>query len=148
MKIKIILCTSFIFVAAILICAIVPSTIQTSTPAPAYEFYGRHFVASYKNCDSEALQRIPFLMKVFEKAVQSSGATILKYDCIEFPGNGVTAYFVLSESHASIHTYPEHNSCFVDLFTCGYSCSHENFDRILESYLKPKDTDKHLYIRS
>lgn len=87
-------------------------------------------------------------MKVFAKAIQSSGATILKHDCVEFPGNGITAYFVLSESHASIHTYPEHNSCFVDLFTCGHACSHENFDRMLKSYLKPKNTDKHLYIRS
>ena len=148
MKIKLILCTSFILVAGILIFAIVPSTIQTATPASAYEFYGRHFTASYKNCDPQALQRVPFLMKVFEKAVQSTGATILKYDCVEFPGNGVTAFFVLSESHASIHTYPEHNSCFVDLFTCGHTCSHENFDRMLKSYLKPKDVDKQLYIRT
>ncbi len=119
-----------------------------STTQTSYEFYGKHFTASYKNCDSEALRNIPFLMKVFEKAVQSSGATILKYNCVEFPGNGVTAFCVLSESHASIHTYPEHDSCFVDLFTCGHSCSHENFDRMLESYLKPKSANKKLDIRS
>jgi S-adenosylmethionine/arginine decarboxylase-like enzyme len=44
----------------------------------------------------------------------------------------------LSESHASIHTYPEHGKCFVDLFTCGDKCDHEVFNDALKAYLQPK----------
>ena len=126
------------------------ATSANSTPlsSQTYEFYGKHFIASYKNCDSDALQDIDSLIKALEEAVQTSGATILKYNYETFPGNGLTAFFVLSESHASIHTYPEHNSCFVDLFTCGHRCSYEKFDEVLEKYLKPMDVEKKVYIRT
>ncbi|OGB97281.1 S-adenosylmethionine decarboxylase proenzyme [candidate division TM6 bacterium RIFCSPHIGHO2_12_FULL_36_22] len=112
-----------------------------------YEFYGRHFVVSYRNCDSAALENIQLLLKAFREAVLASGATILSYDYATFPGNGLTASFLLSESHATIHTYPEHNACFVDLFTCGHTCTHEQFDVILTNYLQAKDVTKNLYIR-
>jgi S-adenosylmethionine decarboxylase proenzyme, Bacillus form len=116
--------------------------------AQAYDFKGKHFFASYKECDEQALINIDALKEAFELAVNSSGATILKYDYVNFLGNGITATFILSESHASIHTYPEHNACFVDLFTCGDHCSWEKFDAILERYLKPGISWKEVKIRS
>jgi S-adenosylmethionine decarboxylase len=36
-----------------------------------------------------------------------------------FEPQGVTVLALLSESHASIHTYPEVGAMFVDVFTCG-----------------------------
>lgn len=112
-----------------------------------YEFYGKHFMVSYKECDKVALTNIPALMEVFKKAVNASHATILNYNFYEFPGNGLTASFLLSESHATIHTYPEHGACFVDLFTCGHTCTWEGFDAILHAYLKPGRSDKEVIIR-
>ena len=35
-----------------------------------YEFYGRHFVVSYRNCDSAALENIQLLLKAFREAVE------------------------------------------------------------------------------
>ena len=98
-------------------------------------------------CDSAALENIEELLQEFSKAVLASGATILKSNYATFPGNGLTASFLLSESHATLHTYPEHNACFVDLFTCGHTCTHEEFDAILTAYLHAKEVTSHLYIR-
>lgn len=103
-----------------------------------YAFRGSHFVASYSDCDSHALNDIHNLKKAMEAAVISSGATILNMTDYQFDPNGYTSAYILSESHATIHTYPEHNSCFVDLFTCGDHCSHENFDATLRQYLRAK----------
>jgi S-adenosylmethionine decarboxylase len=36
----------------------------------------------------------------------------------QFSPVGYTHAFVLSESHFTIHTYPEHQSCFIDIFCC------------------------------
>ena len=114
----------------------------------SYEFYGRHFIASYRECDAQALEDITSLLEAFARAVRASGATILSSDKALFPGNGLTASFLLSESHATIHTYPEHCACFVDLFTCGHTCSHEQFDKILTEYLKAKKVTSELCIRN
>ena len=36
-------------------------------------------------------------------------------------GEGFTGVYILSESHAVIHTYPEHGYLAFDLFSCGPS---------------------------
>ncbi len=103
-----------------------------------YDFAGQHLLASYTECDGHALRNLNGLADAMRKAIKASGATLLGSVKHIFTNHGCTMLFLLSESHASIHTYPEHNSCFVDLFTCGYSCSPKKFDLTLRDYLYPK----------
>lgn len=105
-----------------------------------YEFGGRHLLASYLNCCSEALSDAKAIDKAMREAIKASGATVLSANEHLFEGGGMTALYLLSESHASIHTYPEHNSCFVDIFTCGYVCEPKEFDRVLREYFKPQES--------
>ena len=104
-----------------------------------YQFKGTHFLASYSGCDESALTNISELPRAMLKAVEDCGATLLESAEYVFPPDGLTMVILLSESHASIHTYPEHHACFVDLFTCGNKCSFEKFDACLREYLKPKN---------
>jgi S-adenosylmethionine decarboxylase proenzyme len=110
-------------------------------------FRGKHFIASYEGCDVEALTQVHQLKQVMESAVRASGAYILDASAYEFPGNALTMVFLLSESHASIHTYPEYQACFVDLFTCGDRCNYEPFHDTLSSYLKPQRVSSKVFIR-
>ena len=41
----------------------------------------------------------------------------------QFDPFGYSYAYVLSESHFTIHTYPEHRSCYIDMFCC-----HPNFN--------------------
>lgn len=113
-----------------------------------YQFKGVHFLASYSDCDLQALQDVDHLVAAMNSAVEKSGATILKTASWLFPPTGLTMVFLLSESHASIHTYPEHGACFVDLFTCGEKCSAEKFDATIREYLKPKVVNQRTLIRN
>lgn len=115
---------------------------------PIYEFKGTHFMAEYCGCDEEALTNVDGLRKVMRQAALASGATILETVDHVFPPNGLTLVILLSESHASIHTYPEHRACFVDLFTCGDHCSAKGFDTVLRAYLKPAEAHQKTLIRS
>ena len=57
----------------------------------------------------------------FIEAVKATGATIENIAWKDFPG-GLPSYsgtILLSESHASIHTFPERNYAAIDIFTCG-----------------------------
>ena len=115
--------------------------------AEEHDFFGKHLIISYSECDRKALGDLQSLIAVMNEAVQASGATILQSAQHIFEPNGLTMVFLLSESHASIHTYPEYGACFVDLFTCGNNCSSEAFDKVLTAYLQPKQVSKRILIR-
>lgn len=110
-------------------------------------FSGKHFLASYVDCDLNAIADLKRMLEAMDQAVTASGATVLNSTPHVFPPNGLTVVYLLSESHASIHTYPEHGACFVDLFTCGDNCFAEKFDEALRSYLKPKKVNARMFLR-
>lgn len=120
---------------------------ETLLCSDEFFFKGKHFVASYIDCNLRSLSDLDTLIHTMDKAVQLSGATILDKTPYVFPPNGLTMVYLLSESHASIHTYPEHGACFVDLFTCGDTCSSEKFDEVLREYLQPKQVNARLFLR-
>ena len=113
-----------------------------------FEFSGTHFTASYKACDRAALTNIPALKAAMLEAAKASGAQVLGLADYIFEPDGYTMVILLSESHASVHTYPEYDACFVDLFTCGHNCSAKAFDECLQKYLKPQTVNAHLADRS
>lgn len=56
------------------------------------------------------------------EAVEACGATLLSLKMHVFtPNSGLTAVATLSESHISIHSWPEAGYTAVDIFTCGSS---------------------------
>jgi S-adenosylmethionine decarboxylase len=112
-----------------------------------YQFLGKHFIASYSGCNKAALKDVERLEKVMNEAVAQTGATSLNSVKHIFPPDGFTMVILLGESHASIHTYPEHGSCFVDLFTCGDHCNSEMFDKYLREYLQPTTVNQKIFIR-
>jgi len=119
-------------------CFVVISSLQASPQVEEnYQFKGKHFVASYLDCNDRAIRNVEELKIAFIKAAEASHATIIGESDYVFAPDGLTMVVLLSESHASIHTYPEHHACFVDLFTCGDKCSSESFDNVLREFLKP-----------
>ena len=54
----------------------------------------------------------------FRAALCRAGATIVDGLSHNFPGAGLTCVFILSESHAVLHTWPETGTVNVDLFSC------------------------------
>jgi S-adenosylmethionine decarboxylase len=59
-----------------------------------------------------------FYCSLLEEIATSLGYAILKNASYKFAPHGVTAVLLLSESHISIHTWPEHNYAVCELVTC------------------------------
>ena len=59
------------------------------------------------------------MLRVFEGAMSAGGLTVIKEICHEFEPQGTTHIWLLSESHMSVHTWPESNFFAIDIFTCG-----------------------------
>ena len=58
-------------------------------------------------------------MQLLEDAASASGAKVVQTIHKKFEPQGVTVLTLLSESHVSIHTWPENGEAAVDIFTCG-----------------------------
>lgn len=112
-----------------------------------FVFGGIHLIASYIDCDKARLDDHVGLGEAMERAIVESGASVMERTSHVFAGGGMTGVYVLAESHASIHTYPEHGSCFVDIFTCGYDCDPQQFDRLMRGYLSPGSVESRVIDR-
>lgn len=56
--------------------------------------------------------------KVLDDIVEELGLNVMSQTGHQFSPMGYTYAYVLSESHFTIHTYPEHRSCYIDVFCC------------------------------
>ena len=59
------------------------------------------------------------ILAACEAAIEASGMSVECAVRKDFRPAGVTAVWVLSESHFTVHTYPEHAYLSVDCYTCG-----------------------------
>jgi S-adenosylmethionine decarboxylase len=80
---------------------------------------GRHLILDLYDCDPGILDDYEELQRLLEASLVMAKATILRIIGEKFKPQGVTLLALLSESHASIHTWPEIGYCAVDLYTCG-----------------------------
>ena len=80
---------------------------------------GDHYLLNLYGCSSILLDDEYFLVDLIENAAAVSGANIIQSISKKFYPQGVTAICLLSESHISIHTWPEIGNAAVDVYTCG-----------------------------
>ncbi|APE35941.1 S-adenosylmethionine decarboxylase proenzyme [Nocardia mangyaensis] len=83
------------------------------------EFTGWHVLAEFGGVDTDLCDDLERLESALRESLVAAGVTICDVVHKKFEPQGVTVLALLSESHASIHTYPESGDIFVDVFTCG-----------------------------
>ena len=81
-------------------------------------YAGMHLLIDLWGCEN--LDDPDFIENALSEAARAAGATILHAHTHHFsPYGGVTGVLVLSESHISIHTWPEKGYAAIDVFMCG-----------------------------
>ena len=80
---------------------------------------GKHYLLNLYGCKFDILNNEVYLRNLIKLAAETTGATVLQTISHKFEPYGVTAMCLLSESHISIHTWPEKGEAEVDIFTCG-----------------------------
>jgi S-adenosylmethionine/arginine decarboxylase-like enzyme len=82
------------------------------------ELYGRQFTILLERCDEAALADVNVLIRELFLACEQGGLNIVSHLAHEFRPFGMTALFVLSQSHLAVHTWPEHRAVLLTLFVC------------------------------
>jgi S-adenosylmethionine decarboxylase len=103
----------------------------------AYRFIGTHVLADVVDIPQNLVNDEELLLAAMHQGIQAAGATLCGLQVHRFQPNGMTALFLLAESHVSIHTYPENGALFLDAFTCGTRCRPEIILDVLTRELGP-----------
>ena len=109
---------------------------------------GRHLILDLYGCDKQLLDNYDALRELIETALRMSNATILRIIGEKFEPQGVTLLALLSESHCSIHTWPEIGYAAIDLYTCGNTTNSHKASEFLKYKLKAKKVNDKELIRS
>jgi S-adenosylmethionine decarboxylase len=84
------------------------------------------------------LSDIDYMKKFFLESIEICGATLLNIDFHSFGLNsGISGVAILSESHMSVHTWPEYDYFALDIFMCG-NCDPKKSIPILKQYFRPE----------
>ncbi|GED70567.1 S-adenosylmethionine decarboxylase proenzyme [Brevibacillus reuszeri] len=105
-----------------------------------YSTFGRHVAVDTWGVQFDLLNDAEFLKKEMIEAAEASGATVLSVQAKQFSPQGATVLVLLSESHLSIHTYPERGFAALDCYTCGETVDPQVAIDYLVSVLKPEKT--------
>ena len=75
------------------------------------------------------------LKKILREIAKVCKLTVLRTSTHQFEPYGVTSLFLLSESHLSIHTWPEHGKFAMDVYSCNDNYSEMDIESIIRKYL-------------
>lgn len=106
----------------------------------SHQFVGTHVMCEMYNIFDGILQDKDYMLTALLKGVKESKANCEGILLKQFEPTGLSIIVLLSESHASIHTYPEQNGMFVDAFTCGTTC---NPQAIIDTLVKELGVEKY-----
>jgi S-adenosylmethionine decarboxylase len=103
---------------------------------PIAHVLGQHTLLEYYGCDRARLKRAATVKKLLCRAVRQGGGTIVKALFHNFSPCGVSGVVVITESHVTIHTWPEHRYAAVDIFSCSPRLDHAVIRRALQEALQ------------
>lgn len=81
---------------------------------------GLHILATIETPRKDLLQHYAPWEAFMEQEIQAAGLTQVGKVTHDFPGGGFTAVLCLTESHISIHTWPEYGLCTCDVFLSNF----------------------------
>ncbi len=81
------------------------------------------------------LDDLKHVEQTLKRCVERAGATLLHIHLHHFtPNGGVSGVAVLSESHISIHSWPEANYAALDVFMCGNAKPHRTIEVLRQAF--------------
>lgn len=104
------------------------------------DIVGEHWIIEFYDCPGDVLDDVDLLRSALKAACEEAQLNLLQLMEHSFTPQGITMLGLLSESHISIHTWPEEGYAALDLFTCG---EEKCLDCALEKLLVALKAKKH-----
>jgi S-adenosylmethionine decarboxylase len=101
-------------------------------------YFGYHITIEMNGLSYDILNSENQLLDILKDTCVNIGKLKIKNEGFyKFNPQGITAYIILSTSHASIHTWPELGKCAIDIFTCKTDTDISDMITYLIKLMKP-----------
>ena len=80
---------------------------------------GHHYIVEGSGCNPDVISRVEQVEQALVSAAEVADVQIWAISFHRFRPMGVSGVVVISESHLSVHTWPEVGYVALDIFTCG-----------------------------
>jgi S-adenosylmethionine decarboxylase proenzyme len=105
-----------------------------------YKSSGKHMICDFKGIkNTNLLNNINELNNLLKDICQNYDFQILNEVQYNFQPIGCSILFLLSESHISIHTFPERNHMSFDIYTCRQYDNDNHYDNIFKFLISKLD---------
>jgi S-adenosylmethionine decarboxylase len=92
---------------------------------------GLHIIASLQTDQADRLSEYPALMERLNQLIATHGLCKLGEVYHRFEQGGYTAVVCLSESHVSLHTWPEYGRVNLDIYLSNYQRANDDTCRAI-----------------
>ena len=101
-----------------------------------YKSSGKHMICDFKNIkNNKLLNSLDDIKSILNNICIDNNFTILNTSEYLFDPIGCSIIFLLSESHISIHTFPEKNHMSFDIYTCRQYTNNDEYLKIFNYLL-------------
>src|SRR2546422_11269777 len=102
---------------------------------------GHHYIAEASGCKPDVIGKVEAVERILARAAEVAGVQVWSISFHRVDPNGVSGVVVISESHMSLHTWPEVGYIALDVFTFGDAAKPEKVvPRALQEF---GDTNAH-----
>jgi S-adenosylmethionine decarboxylase proenzyme len=106
----------------------------------------KHLAARIEGCKRDLLSDETTILQTLEKVVKVLDMRLIKKFIHKFnPGGGISALFLIAESHIAFHSWPEIGFADVEIVTCKESADVEKGLEVIVKKLKPKRVVKKIW---
>mgnify|MGYP001871534924 CR=1 FL=1 len=82
------------------------------------KYSGYHLVIDLFGCNFDQLENTEYIIEMLKKLAEILDTTIITKAFHKFYPQGFSGALIISESHITIHTWPEDDYTGIDIFTC------------------------------
>ena len=83
------------------------------------ETLGRHYIVEASGCKPEIISSVEKVEQILVRSAEVANVQVWSISFHRFQPHGVSGVVVISESHLSVHTWPEFGYVALDIYTCG-----------------------------
>ena len=109
---------------------------------------GRELIVDIEDIENYlVLENIYGIKPLMEEIIQRCKLNVVSQCEYQFSPVGATMLYLLSESHLTIHTYPEKRACSINLYTCNPNTDLNDALDIIYGFFKQPYITKKIMIR-